>query len=173
MSIMKIFLPDKLYHRAADVDFRELYDEGKRVLLIDVDNTLITHGGNVFDEYAYSVISKAENHGLMCILFSNAKTSRIKDISDITRIEYIHRPFKPSGKGIKSYLREHKDISSNEIVVIGDQIFTDILAGNLAGVMTILVDPMYHNEPRQIRLKRYLEKFVKNRVAIDKISPVE
>lgn len=43
-------------------------------------------------------------------------------------------------------------------VAVGDQLFTDILGANLAGIYSILVTPMNPKEEIQIVLKRYLEK---------------
>ena len=45
-----------------------------------------------------------------------------------------------------------------ESVAVGDQLFTDILGANLAGIYSILVTPMNPKEEIQIVLKRYLEK---------------
>jgi len=45
-------------------------------------------------------------------------------------------------------------------VVVGDQLFTDVLGGNLAGLHTVLVPPLSRRELGYTRLVRRLERWV-------------
>jgi predicted HAD superfamily phosphohydrolase YqeG len=51
-------------------------------------------------------------------------------------------------------------ISVKSVLCVGDQLFTDIYGGNLAGIHTILVNPINRHEEIQIVLKRILERAV-------------
>ncbi|MCI7692360.1 MAG: HAD hydrolase-like protein, partial [Oscillospiraceae bacterium] len=48
----------------------------------------------------------------------------------------------------------------SETLVVGDQIFTDIMAGNLKGVRTVLVEPFHLENTWTFKLKRRLESLV-------------
>ena len=47
---------------------------------------------------------------------------------------------------------------STNTIFVGDQIFTDVMGANIAGIRTILVKPIHPKEEIQIVLKRFLEK---------------
>lgn len=70
--------------------------------------------------------------------------------------DYIWHAKKPSKKGI-CQLAKIIGVDKSEILVVGDQIFTDILGANLAGAMSILVEPKDKKEPIFIKIKRVLE----------------
>ena len=73
-------------------------------------------------------------------LFSNNPSrSRIKQIADQLDLEFTHSGGKPSKKRLKKVL-DAIPYSTNEIAIIGDRVFTDILVGNRLGMYTILVD---------------------------------
>ena len=60
-------------------------------------------------------------------------------------------------KGIRRACRK-LGCSAGEVAIVGDQIFTDVLGGNLAGAMTILVEPFVLEQSRLFKLRRRLEK---------------
>ena len=69
---------------------------------------------------------------------------------------------KPSNRAFQSALNVLNAASSNTLV-IGDQIFTDILGGNRAGLYTILVDPIDDKEFIGTRLTRLMERLIAGR----------
>ena len=72
---------------------------------------------------------------------------------------YIYKAGKP---GIKNYNRavEEMGLCKDEVLFVGDQLFTDVYGANRAGIYGILVKPINPKEEIQIVLKRYLEKIV-------------
>jgi hypothetical protein len=48
--------------------------------------------------------------------------------------------------------------------LVGDQLFTDVLGGNLLGMYTILVEPLSPDEFPTTKLVRRLERLVRSRV---------
>ena len=63
---------------------------------------------------------------------------------------------------IRSYyvVAEYLGAKPEETALVGDQLFTDIAAGNSAGMTTILVSPIDKREAIHIRFKRIFEKLV-------------
>ena len=51
-------------------------------------------------------------------------------------------------------------LAKEEVLFVGDQLFTDVWGAKRAGMHTILVKPIHPKEEIQIVLKRYLEKIV-------------
>ena len=72
---------------------------------------------------------------------------------------YIYKANKPSKKG---YLKAINilNVTKEQTLFVGDQIFTDIWGANNAGVYSVLVDPISPKEEIQIVIKRFFERIV-------------
>lgn len=167
MKKIKRLIPDLHISSALDLDFSGLMRNGIKLILFDIDNTLIPHGGKIFGSFASEVIAKASDAGIECILFSNAGKIRLQEIAKTSGLDHVKNPMKPFSKGIRRLLTSRPELSPGNIAVVGDQLFTDILAGRNAGVFTVLVDPVSEREPFHIKVRRIIEKPFKKRIAID------
>lgn len=154
--------PDLYVKSLAHVDFTELYKQGIRLVLLDIDNTLSKHGSEVGGEYAIEQIARIQKVGMECVIISNALAKRAKKFADSLGIPFLPSARKPSRRGIRLAMQQRPGIGKSQIVLIGDQLLTDILAGNRAGISTILVDPISLEEAGQVRIKRPIEKLVKS-----------
>ena len=70
---------------------------------------------------------------------------------------YIADAAKPKKKVALAKMKEF-GVSPRQTALIGDQLFTDILCGNLCGCVTILVEPYAEEGYGLYRIKRPLEK---------------
>jgi len=156
-----VFLPDWYVKSLEQVDFGELYRRGIRLVLLDIDNTLAKHGSLVGGEYAKEQIDRIQKIGIECMIISNAMHARAETFAESLHIAFIPRARKPSRKGIFLALKQHPALDKTGIAIIGDQILTDILAGNRAGIFTILLDPISNEEALQVRMKRPFERHLK------------
>ena len=91
------------------------------------------------------------------MLLSNNKEPRVKMFNDAVGVNYTYKAGKPKPSGYIKAMEKIGCDRSNTIFV-GDQIFTDVMGANLAGIRTILVKPIHPKEEIQIVLKRILEK---------------
>jgi HAD superfamily phosphatase (TIGR01668 family) len=164
--IKSIFNPDLYVKSLEQIDLDYLYVKGIRMILIDVDNTLAKHGSFEADDYSRRQIARVLESKIKCLLFSNALPARIKSFAESINAEYVDSPRKPSRRGIRRTLELFPNIDKSMIAVVGDQIFTDVLSGNRAGIMTILVDPISEDEAGQVKIKRGLERFLKRRLKL-------
>lgn len=138
------------------IDFEKLYKEGYRGIIFDIDNTLVPHGMPA-DERAISLFKKLKAIGFKCLLLSNNKEPRVKMFNDSVHVLYIHKAGKPKPSGYRRAMAKMGTDETNTIFV-GDQIFTDVVGANLAGIRTFLVKPIHPKEEIQIVLKRFIEK---------------
>ncbi len=162
MKIGKSFISPNLYHNSlADVDFKNLSEQGYKLVLLDIDNTLAIHGSQIADEYAISQITRIRAENMDCIIISNAVKKRAKIFAESLGISYLPNSHKPSRRGIRLAMLLYPEYNKSQLLIIGDQLLTDILAGNRAKIFTILVDPISLMEARQVRIKRPLEKMLK------------
>ena len=152
------FFPDEYLDSAYVVNYKELYQEGYRGLLFDVDNTLVPHGAPA-DERAIQLFKELRDIGFSSCLVSNNKKKRVAPFASLVGAEYIELAAKPSRRGYERAM-ERLGTNPGNTVFIGDQLFTDVWGANRAGIRTYLVKPIDRHEEIQIILKRYLEKIV-------------
>ena len=95
---------------------------------------------------------------------NNPSKNRIKLIADELDLEFTYSGGKPRKKKLKKIINKIP-YSSNEVAIIGDRVFTDILVGNRLGMYTILVDSVDYHGKRIERnnfqsIERYLAKII-------------
>ena len=150
--------PDEYLDSTYSIDFDQLYKEGYRGIIFDIDNTLVPHGAPA-DERAISLFAHLKELGFHCMLLSNNREPRVKMFNDAVNVSYIYKAGKPNPANYKKAMEELGTDTGNTIFV-GDQIFTDVYGAKRAGIRSILVKPIHPKEEIQIVLKRYLEKIV-------------
>lgn len=157
-EMFKKFFPDDYIASTYVIPFEELYREGYRGLIFDIDNTLVPHGAPA-DDRAKKLFARLKEIGFQCCLLSNNKEGRVKMFNEEIGVNYIYDAHKPSRK---NYLKAMEIMGTDlkNTVFVGDQLFTDVYGAKRTGIRNILVKPIYPKEEIQIVLKRYLEKIV-------------
>jgi hypothetical protein len=150
------FFPGEYLDSTYSIDFDKLYQAGYRGIIFDIDNTLVPHGAPA-DRQAISLFAHLRELGFSCMLLSNNKEPRVKMFSDAVHASYMYKAGKPKPSGYREAMRRLGTDTANTLF-IGDQIFTDVMGANLAGIRTILVKPIHPKEEIQIVLKRFLER---------------
>ena len=160
MNIFRAMKPEKYYDSLAVMPWEELAGEGIKTALLDFDNTLGPDRATEPEEYSYKCVKMIEQTGIRCCLVSNAKSGRSSKIAEMLGIPCVTFAGKPGTSGV---LRAIKLMESapGECIMVGDQIFTDVMAGKFAGVYTIMVEKYAPKEVWYIVLKRGLEKIVR------------
>lgn len=152
------FYPDRIEHSVYDIDFEKLYNDGKRGILFDIDNTLVMHGADA-DKAAKDLFARLHLLGFKTCLISNNNEERVLRFNKDIQTLYLHKAGKPGKSGyMKCMEMMGTDIAST--VFIGDQLFTDIYGAKKCGIDNILVEIISPKEEIQIVLKRKLEKIV-------------
>lgn len=159
-GLKNLFTPDMVFHRMSDVPFLELQSRGLKYALLDLDNTLAEDHVHEPTKYTRDIIQKLENHGFICCIVSNAKSTRSADFAAMIPVQCVSYANKPSPSGIYRALELLK-AEKEETVLFGDQIFTDIAAANRAGIFAVLVEPYTKREVFYVKLKRPFEKLVR------------
>ena len=128
-------------------------------LILDVDNTLSTHHGQILTDGLLEWIDLMKQNGIFLTVLSNSKEKRVKPFAEKINLEYISLGLKPLPFG---YLRAMKKYSlkRKNTAIVGDQIFTDILGGNLVGIKTILLTPIKPEDGLSFKIRRRLEKVI-------------
>ncbi len=157
--ILKKLYPDCYYESIFDIKIADLKDAEIKGIIVDIDNTIIPWNDKNISDEVFNWFKKFIEEGFKLCLISNGMNKRVEYFRNQLDIPAIGNAVKPRKK---AYIKSLNilDLKRNEIAVIGDQVFTDVLGGNRMGFMTILVDPLNKNEFFTTRLMRLLEKFV-------------
>lgn len=156
--MLQRFYPGEYVDSTYIIDFDQLYQEGYRGIIFDIDNTLVPHGAPA-DERAIKLFAHLKELGFSCTLLSNNKEPRVKMFNDAVHVNYIFKAGKPKPGNYRKAM-ENMGTDEKNTIFVGDQIFTDVYGANIAGIRTFLVKPIHPKEEIQIVLKRYLEKIV-------------
>ena len=152
------FYPKKYVDSAYGIDYEELYKQGYRGILFDIDNTLVPHGAPATKQ-SVELFERLHELGFSTCLISNNKEPRVTPFAEAMRTPYVYKADKPARRGYQEGMERMGTDLSNTLFV-GDQLFTDVWGANRTGLYSILVKPIDPREEIQIVLKRYLEKIV-------------
>ena len=158
---------DAYYPSLAAIPWSAYRAQGIKLVLLDIDNTLSVHGRDESPDAAREQVERIRAAALEPVLLSNALADRAQAFAGTLGLDVIGQANKPSTHGI-DVARERYGRSAEEIVLVGDQLFTDIWAGKRAGVWTVRVDPIDPQEPWWILLKRVGERLLRKTLGYDK-----
>ncbi len=135
-----------------------------KALILDVDGTLITGRNPLISNDIKSWLINSKKYFYTYLFSNNPSRKRIKQIADQLDIEFTYSGGKPSKRKLNKVL-EKIPHPLNEIAIIGDRVFTDILVGNRLGMYTILVDSVDYNgkinEKNNFQaMERYIAKII-------------
>ncbi len=155
---MALFYPTLYRRRITDVTIEDLRRLGATAVLLDVDNTLTTHDAPDLTDAVKAWLAQMREEGLTLIIVSNNSAERVAPFAEKIGLPYYAHARKPLPFGFCAAAKQ-VEASRKQCVVIGDQIFTDILGANLAGIPSILLEPIQLEvEQKFIVFKRKIEK---------------
>lgn len=139
---------------------------GLRALLLDVDCTLARYRHEEALPEVRAWLEQMRLSGVGLCLVSNGLSGRIERFAQRLGVPYVSRAMKPFPWGVRTAVRL-LECPPFQVAIVGDQLFADILAGRLAGIRCILVDPIHpEEEPWFTRLKRLPERWLLRRLYI-------
>ena len=147
---MSFFLPTLCKKRVSEITPPLLRKMGIRGILLDVDNTLSTHGSQQPLPAALSWTRELSGLGIKLMIISNNHKERVEPFAAQFSLPFLCDAKKPMSKGFSK--------ASEELLVVGDQIFTDILGANLSGIRSVLVEPIELEKGFFFRVKRWMER---------------
>ncbi len=139
----KKFIPNEFHTSFFDIDFKELYNNGLRLILSDLDNTLISYEETKPTKKIIDKFAELTNMGFEIIVISNNVPSRINVFLEGLSYKGVGNARKPFLIGLRKSLRvAEKNYSHKETVIIGDQLMTDVYCANRFKSYSILVNPL-------------------------------
>ena len=155
--------PNLYLNKVEDISIDILNKNNIKALILDVDNTLIDYYKNLAEEKILWVQNLLSQGIKIYILSNTNKKEKVRTVANKLNLPYEYFAKKPSKKGFLKVQNILK-LKSNEIAVVGDQIFTDVVGGNRCNMFTILIDPVTSKDYWYTAVKRPLEKQLKKKL---------
>ncbi len=151
--------PDLILNHITELTLDFLSQYGIKGIVFDLDETLAPRHMNGPDEKIISHINFLKKNGIAMALVSNSPRDRVSEFNKDMQISIYPNAQKPRVKVLKRAVKI-MGFEPNEIAMVGDQIFTDVLAGNRLHLLTIMVSPLEDRKTWFFRLKRKLERMI-------------
>ena len=155
---MGIFRPKSYKKSIFDISYGTLKEKGIRCLVFDLDNTLGLISHKNCPKETVQLIKKLKKDFLV-LISSNNTGRRLKPYLEELEIDGVAWSMKPSIKGLM-YAKRKYHLKKKEMCIIGDQVVTDILAGNRFHIKTVLVDPLGKKDLKITGLNRLIESLI-------------
>ena len=94
---MKWFTPTYYASGISDIDVNNLKAQGIKVIMLDIDNTLVPTSKKTPTPSVVDWIENAKSAGMHVVLFSNNSEKRVSLFNKNLKLYSVHRAFKPSG----------------------------------------------------------------------------
>ncbi len=157
---MSVFRPFLLKKDITAISVDTLKEMGVKAVLLDVDNTLTAHNSQELSAEISAWLAAVQDAGITPVIVSNGKAPRVRPFAEKLGFPFTASAAKPLPIG---FLRAKKQLGlrKHQCVVIGDQIFTDVLGGKAAGMRVIQTLPLDRtSDTGFIHFKRKLEKII-------------
>ena len=140
-------IPQYIFSKITDVTPGFLMQLGIEFLMVDLDNTIAAYDEHVLSDDISRWICGVRDSGIVLFLISNStRKNRVETFSKSIGVEYIMASLKPSPNSLFRAM-EISGYTSDRSALAGDQVFTDALAANCAGVVSIIVRPKRFTNP--------------------------
>ena len=149
-------LPTVIADTVTQLTPQMLKNRGIRLLMLDFDNTIVPYTTNAPTEQMNAWLEMIRTSDIHVCVVSNSRKERVKRFCKAYGIDCITHANKPFSKGIRECLDKY-GIPACESAIVGDQIYTDVLGGNCAGVGSILVKAI-DNHNFWLKARHVLEK---------------
>lgn len=162
----KRYIPTYCALSIYDIDFNKLYESGKRIILTDLDNTLISYKEHQADEKLLKLGIFLRNIGYKIYVVSNNNNKRILEFSKTFVIDgFLSRANKPNPKKMNQFIKEN-ELVKEEIIYLGDQLVTDICGANNASLDSIFVSTIdVSSQKWYTKINRLREKKIINNIS--------
>lgn len=157
--MLEKFFPNIYYNSIYDICIKDLQDKNIKGIIFDIDNTLAPFDIKYPDKNIKNFFDKLKSEGFQISLVSNNKGDRVKIFNSKLNLPAVSKAGKPRLRGLKKAMHL-MNTSVITTAFVGDQVFTDVWAGNRMGLYTILVKPICERDEWTVKLKRGLEKCV-------------
>ncbi len=166
-SLTLLFTPTYFTEKVTDINVLLLNKIKVKGIILDIDDTLVPHRHPVPEKEILKWINELKENEIKIILVSNNFKNRVSAFAKKINVPYVCMGLKPLTWGIKKAIKI-LSLPKENVLIIGDQIFTDILGSNFIKVRSVLIDPVSSSKTFLLKFKRFFEKPFRKKIICDK-----
>ena len=167
------FTPAHAAESLHSIDIQELWDRGKRLLMLDVDNTLVQWHTDEPSEEVLTWTAEAKKVGFeICIISNTNQLERLARIAGKVGAVTVRGRFKPSRSMFRLALVKFKR-KPEEAIMVGDQLITDVLGANRSGIEAIWVRRLEGKEFKGTSINRVMERMLTGPIYQALVAPLD
>lgn len=157
---MAYLQPERYFSRISRIDIkRDLVERGYRFALLDIDNTVRSRATDDVPRDVRVWLARARDAGIGFYLVSNNWHANVHELSAELGIPVVGKACKPLPFGFMA-ARRRLGARRGEVVVIGDQLSTDVVGAHNAGLPAYLVAPLVEQDLKHTVYVRKLERMI-------------
>lgn len=149
------FIVEAVYDLRAD----DLLRRGISAVLVDLDNTLIAWNNPDGTPEVRAWLDEMTMADITVVVVSNNNYKRVERAVSRFGVDFVSRAMKPFSRGIDIAMKRY-GFSNDEVIMVGDQLMTDIRASHRAGIQSVLVKPLVSTDAWNTKVNRFREKRV-------------
>ena len=149
MSVIKrcSLVPQFSFRDVTDISPDFLTKAGIKFFMVDLDNTIAAYDESSLSDDVSRWAAGMKKSGVELFIVSNSlRKNRVKALAESLAVSYIMGARKPSPKGLLRAIASANAVIG-ESALVGDQVFTDVLAANRAGIISLVVRPRRFTNP--------------------------
>ncbi len=150
-------VPDFYFSKFSDASAEFLSELGVKGIVLDIDNTLEPYENATPGENVLAWFDSLAAVGIKAAFVSNNGAERVELFNKNLGLPAYYKAGKPFKKNVLRALSD-MNVSPDEAILMGDQVFTDVWAARNAGIRAILVPPIKDKTDLLTKTKRLLEK---------------
>lgn len=154
--MLEWFKPTWMVRSIYSITPEQLEKNNVKAVLTDLDNTLIAWNNPEATEESIQWIEMMKEADIPVIILSNNSDERVKEIADFLGLDYVPRSLKPSRRAFR-LTQEKLRMPAEDLLMVGDQVITDILGSNRFGIRSVLVKPVLESDAWNTKFNRFLE----------------
>jgi HAD superfamily phosphatase (TIGR01668 family) len=152
-----VLRPDGFAKNIYEISHDALLADGIRAIIIDLDNTLVGYHQPRPPAEVAAWVDAALLKGFRIVVVSNNVEAWVKEVATGLKISFVHKAAKPLPRSFAKAM-QLLSAAPQQTIVIGDQLFTDVLGAKLCRLRVILTEPLVAGEHPAMRFLRFFER---------------
>lgn len=163
MNFYQKCIPDYYFKSIYEIPYHTLQEQGINTLFFDLDNTIISYDEDILSDKQVEFLKELRK-SFKIVILSNSGYQRVSNALKNTDFSFIYHSTKPLKRGFKKALKM-TGAKKNEVLVIGDQMMTDVLGAHRTGLNVALIQSVKRKSDRRItQFNRRIETMVLKKI---------
>ena len=155
--LFKRFIPYAHSGSLYEIDIDFFKRNNVKTLFMDLDNTLDSYRAREPKENTIEYVQKLKKAGITPVIISNNKYKRVSGYANLLGVECLASARKPFSKRLKGEILK-RGLSNDDVMLVGDQMMTDVLAAKGAGIRVVLTEKLVKEDQWTTHINRLFDR---------------